>query len=146
MSEAPLVYDLTPMTRKADQGRRFVIGGFDIQKRTLLIGGVGFVPGAAITGLLYPMLGVWALLFIPFTMVMAFWLIEGRSSQGMKLRNWQTLLDKKKTRNGDFFICGHEIDVEQSDIHVIRSLTAPVVRTKSESSFADDLFSLEEVA
>lgn len=146
MSEAPLVYDLTPMTRKADQGRRFVIGGFDIQKRTLLIGGVGFVPGAALTGMLYPMLGIWAILLIPFTMAAAFWLIEGRSSQGMKLRNWQTLLDKKKNRNGAFFICGHEIDVDHSDITILRSLTAPVNRTKTEDSFVDDLFALEDAA
>lgn len=134
-----LVYDLTPMTRKADAGRRFVISGFDIAKRTMLIGGLALVPGAALTGILFPMLQMWSILAIPICIIAAFWLFEGRSSQGMKLRNWQTLVDKRKNRSGQFYICGHPIDVMYSDITFVRSLTVPVERPKSET---EDLFAI----
>lgn len=141
MSEGPLVYDLTPMTRKADQGRRFVIGGFDIQKRTMLIGGLALVPGLVLTGSLFPVVGAYSLIAIPIFLALAFWLIEGRSSQGMKLRNWHTMLDKRRSRNGQFFICGHPIDVTYSDVTFVRRLTNPIEQPNRDVA---DMFAIEE--
>lgn len=124
----PLVFDLTPMTRGADKGRRFVIGGFDLEKTTLVVGGISIIPGLVLTGFLFPLMQMWALLFPVLTVAIGFWLIVGRSTQGMKLKNWQTLLDKQKNRSGQFFICGHPIDITYSDITYVRSLTTPVER------------------
>lgn len=138
MSSAPLVYDLTPMTRKADSGRRIVIWGFDMQKRALLLGAIGFVPGVIFTAITYPFLGVWSLSFILLFIIAVFWAIEGRSSRGLKMHNWQTQLDKRKSKNGKFFVCGHEIELLTAEVCYIRSYTLPVERVNETT--VDDLF------
>lgn len=143
MAGEPLVYDLTPMTRKADEGRRFVISGFDIKKRTMLIGGLALVPGLVMTGILFKWLQMWSLLSIPLFLALAFWLFEWRSSQGMKLRNWRALLDKRQASNGQFYICGHPVDVMYSDITFVRTATVPVER---KVTISDDPFEFEEAS
>ena len=129
MSEqAPWVYDLTQMTKHADKDRSLVIGTIEMSKRMWVIVVLGLVAGIFGTAILAPFLGVNSVFVIPLFILAAWFLFEARSSRGMKLRNWETLLDKQKNRNGRFFVCGHEVHVGKSNIVILRSLTTPVTR------------------
>lgn len=137
---APIIYDLTPMTRNADEQRRWVIKGFDLPKRGILIGGIAFIPGIIITAFLFNFFGIYSVFSLAIVELIAFWAFEGRSRQGMKLRNYQTILDKRRTKEGQFFICGNPIDISDHEVTYVRQRTVPVNRKarSHESLFGHD--------
>lgn len=142
MASINSLYLLTPMTgRESGAERTTVIGTVEMRLRTFWIGLFALGPGAILTMIFYPMLDVWALLWLIIIEVAAFWLFEKRQSDGLKLRTWQGLFDKKKSNLNTFFLCGQPISVSDSKFGQIRMTAAPVTPPA-----ADDIFEFEAPA
>jgi hypothetical protein len=119
------VYSLTGLTRNANAQRRVVIQGFDLPARGLLIASLAFVPSLIITAIFWIFVGEYALVMIPLVEIGVFWLIEGRTRSGLKLRNYQTFYDKKRSSVGTFFVCGHPVDFRHGRAVTLVSSSLP---------------------
>lgn len=104
------VYVLTELTRKASSQRRVVIQGLDLPARGLIIALLAILPGIAVSAIFFSLLGSYAFLSVPVVEVAVFWLVEGRTRGGLHLRQYQALLDKRKSNEGKFTCCGVVID------------------------------------
>lgn len=126
-----MVFDLTPLTRGAAAERRAVIQGFEIRWQTLVVAALSAIPGLLLTVILWPWLDSMAILVIPATVGAALWLINGRASRGMQLRNWQSLSNKARSDSGRFFVSGASYDPLATTRGVIQMASVPVgVATK----------------
>ncbi len=139
---APVIFNLTPLTRQANDQRRFVVKGFDIPRRGLLIFLAAFLPALFAAMFAAILFGVYAIAVFAAVEGLAFWLIEGHSRQGMQLRNWQSIRDRKNARDGQVFVCGHPVDVLDAEIKYVRQRTAPVDKPKHD---VYDIFDLEPI-
>jgi hypothetical protein len=119
------VYSLTGLTRNANAQRRVVIQGFDLPARGLLIAALAFVPSLLVTVIFWLFIGEYALVMIPLVELGVFWLIEGRTRSGLKLRNYQTLYDRKRSSVGTFFVCGHPVDFRHGRAVTLVSSSIP---------------------
>ncbi|MGK3708802.1 hypothetical protein [Arthrobacter sp. IK3] len=129
MSAVNSLYSLTPMTgRTSGADRTTVIGTVEMKWRTFWIAVFAMVPGGILTALFYPMLDAWSFLWIAITEALAFYVIERRSKEGLRLRTYQTFFDKKKSNINEFYLCGQRIDVNGEEFGTLRQITAPVVR------------------
>jgi hypothetical protein len=104
------IYMLTAVTRNAAANRRVVIKGFDIPARGLMIAAVAFIPALIVALVTAAIFGFVGFLMIPVVELATFWLIEGRTRNGLQQRNYRTFLDKKKSIAGKFICCGQEFD------------------------------------
>lgn len=129
-------YLLTSMTGKeAGTDRTTVIGTVEMKMRTFWIGVIALVPGAILAGIFFPLLNAWSLLFIAAVEGAAFWLIEKRAKDGLKLRTYQAMFDKKRSDVGTFYLCGTPIDVSGTQFELIRTSTAPAPERTVEDFF-----------
>lgn len=129
MSAINSLYSLTPMTgRTSGADRTTVIGTVEMKWRTFWIAVFAMVPGGILTAVFYPMLDAWSFLWIAVTEALAFYLIERRSKEGLRLRTYQTFFDKKKSNINEFYLCGQRISVGGEGFGTIRQITAPVGR------------------
>ncbi|HEX9087855.1 MAG TPA: hypothetical protein VF867_10045 [Arthrobacter sp.] len=121
------LYSLTPMTgRTSGSERTTVIGTVEMKWRTFWVSTLSLVPGGILSAMFYPFVNVWAFLWLPILMGGAFYLIERRSTDGLKLRTYEGLLDKKKSSVNQFFLCGQPIEVGAAEFGTIRQITVPV--------------------
>lgn len=121
------LYSLTPMTgRTSGSERTTVIGTVEMKWRTFWLVIASLVPGGILTAVFFPLIDVWAFLWLPIVIGGAFYLIERRSREGLGLRTYQGLLDKKNASVNQFFLCGQPIEVGAAEYGTIRQLTAPV--------------------
>lgn len=127
MSE--VVFDLTPMTRRADAKRNIVIKGFETQKRRLVVGGAGLVVGLVVGGILSPWIGVLSVIPMILCVVAAIWLFDARTSKGLRLRNWDAIRDRRRTAKPQFVLCGHVVQPSATTLSRIRPLAVPIART-----------------
>lgn len=131
------LYSLTPMTgRTSGSERTTIIGTVEMKWRTFWLVIASLVPGGILTAVFFPLLDVWAFLWLPIVVGSAFYLIERRSREGLHLRTYQGLMDKKKSNVNQFFLCGQPIDVGTAEYGTIRQLTAPVRPAYSNGSGA----------
>lgn len=122
------LYSLTPMTgRTSGSERTTVIGTVEMKWRTFWVSALSLVPGGILSAAFYPMLNVWALLWLPIIVGGAFYLIERRSQDGLQLRTYESLLDKKNSSINQFFLCGQPIEVGVAEFGKIRQITVPVI-------------------
>ena len=116
------VYALTGMTRDASAQRRMVIQGFDIPARVFMVMLAAAGPALVITLIGWALVGSYAIVLLPAFLAGVFVLVEGRSRSGLRLRNYQALLDRKRASNGRWFVCGEEFDpLHGSAITIISS-------------------------
>lgn len=135
------LYLLTPMTgRTSSADRTTVIGTVEMKWRTFWIAVFAMVPAGVLSALFAPMLGSWALLWIPLVEGAAFLLIEGRSKEGLKLRTYQTLFDKKRSSVNTFFLCGRPVDVSGDSFGTVRQITVPVHRDEDGTKPAQPIY------
>lgn len=121
------LYLLTAYTgRESGSERTTVIGTVEMKWRTFWIAALALVPGGIITAIFYPFVNVWAFLWLFVVEAAAFFLIERRSREGLKLRTYQTMFDKKRSNVNTFFLCGQPIEVSGTGFGTIRQITAPV--------------------
>ena len=122
------IYDLTPLTLRANEGRRISFQGFDLDRRHFWIIVVASLFIVPIIAVCYGPLkmGVYALLLAPFLYGIPFFLIETRSREGLKLRRYQAMMDSRMSNTGKFIMCGKEIYPATHRPRVLRKLTRPV--------------------
>ncbi|MEH0110610.1 hypothetical protein V6N00_12940 [Tersicoccus sp. MR15.9] len=124
MSSINSLYDLTAMTgRSSGSERTTVIGTVEMRWRTLWISVIGFVPALVMFLATMAFLNVWALLWFPLTIAAAFYLLERRTSEGLQLRTYQSLFDRKRSSVNEFYLCGQPIDVAGAGFGSIRTVT-----------------------
>lgn len=134
MAAVNSLYSLTPMTgRTAGADRTTVIGTVEMKWRTFWIAIFALVPGGILTAVFYPMIDVWSFLWMAITEGLAFYLIEKRSKEGLRLRTYQTFFDKKKSNVNEFYLCGQRIDVRGEEFGTIRQITAPVHHDRADT-------------
>lgn len=112
------MFSLTNLTgARKNAGRTMVLATFEISRRsfivTVLALGVAIIP----TGILAPIgfafgmvYGVAVIVIIPAIVVLAtFFFVEGRTREGLGLRRYEAMLDKKRARNGIVFVCHEQL-------------------------------------
>lgn len=139
------LYLLTDMTGRASGSERtMIVATLEMKMRTFWIALAAAVPGLILTALFYPMVGLFAMAWLALTEAAAFFLIERRTADGLRLRTYQTLLDKKRSNQGTFYLCGQPIDVGGSEFGTIQQITAPVHREEQDADVLD-IFETEKV-
>lgn len=127
MSAINSLYSLTPMTgRTAGNDRTTVIGTVEMKWRTFWIAVFALIPGGLLTGMFFILIREWAFLWIPIVELAAFYLIEGRTSDGLNVRNIQAIADKKNAKINTFYLCGRPIDIHDDSYGIVRQITMPV--------------------
>lgn len=119
--------------RTSGAERTTVIGTVEMKWRTFWIAVFAMVPGGILTGVFFPMLNTWALLWIPAVEAAAFLLIERRSKEGLQLRTYQAMFDKKRSNVNTFYLCGQPVDVNGEKFGIIRQIAVPVYRDDDDS-------------
>lgn len=129
MASINSLYLLTPMTgRTSGADRTTVIGTVEMKWRTFWIVVIAMVPAGILTAMFFPLLESWALLWIPMVEGAAFLLIERRSKEGLRLRTYQVMFDKKRSNVNTFYLCGQPVDVSGETFGTVRQITVPVFR------------------
>lgn len=94
-----------------------VIATFEVSRRSFLVTVLALLASIPPTGILTPLAfsfgmtaGVVVLVTIPLiTVLAAFFFVEGRSREGLGLRRYEAMWDKRKARNGAVFVCNELI-------------------------------------
>lgn len=121
------LYSLTPMTgRTSGSERTTVIGTVEMKWRTFWIGIFALIPGGFLTLMFFFLIREWAFLWIPIVEIAAFYLIERRTGDGLNVRTYQAIVDKKKSNINTFYLCGQPVDIEDDKHGIIRQITVPV--------------------
>ena len=127
MAAIKSLYSLTPMTgRTSGQDRTTVIGTVEMKWRTFWIAIFALIPGGFLTAIFFIILREWAFLWIPVVEIAAFYLIERRTSDGLNVRTYQAIVDKKNSKINTFYLCGQPVDVHDDAHGIIRQITMPV--------------------
>lgn len=122
------VYNLTPLTRTANANRRVVIQGFDLPARGLLVAALAAIPGLIATVIAWTIVGQLGILMLPVVELLAFWLIEGRSRNGLQLRRYQTFYDRQRSMTGAYICCGVTVDPLGGTWATVTASSTPVLR------------------
>lgn len=124
------MFMLTPMTGKeAAESRTVIISGFEVGFKTFVICCLAAFPGLILAIIFYPFLGSGALLMFPLAIGGCLYLFQSRSREGLKLRTWQTMVDKKKASVNQFFMCGVVIDLDDDGEFTVAANTVPAAGT-----------------
>lgn len=122
-----MVYSLTPLTRGASLQRRVVFAGFDVAARTLIVAGCALVPALVLTAILWvAFAGEYSLAVVPIVEAAAFWLVESRTRNGLHLRQYRAIYDRRKAAVGKFYCCGVEIFPGRSKALTLVSASVPL--------------------
>jgi hypothetical protein len=134
MSTINSLYLLTGMTgRSSGSERTMIIATVEMKFRSFWIALIALVPGGILTAMFYPLIDIWAVLWIAIVEGAAFFLIERRTADGLRLRTYEAMFDKKKSNLNNFYLCGQPIQVEGTPYGTIQQITAPVTRDKTDS-------------
>lgn len=104
------VYSLTNLTRTSSSQRRVVIHGLDLPARGLVIALIGLLPGLLVSAIAYKIFGTYGFIMLPATEGGLFWLVESRTRGGLHLRQYQSLVDRRRSNVGKFTCCGVVVD------------------------------------
>lgn len=143
MAGVPTLFDLTPLTRDVAEKRRVVVQGWDVDRRVFILFLVGLAPAAIMAGITFPLIGEYAFLVFFCTYIPIFWLVLGRSSKGMELANWRSLLTKKQSNKGHFILRGQRLAKDRHQPRVLVRASRPgpgLVTATSTSATTDDIF------
>lgn len=134
------VYDLTPLTRQAKSERRFAWQGFDLPRRQVYIVMVTTVVMLPLVAMFYALLGIWVVFLVVVGYALPLFLIESRTSDGMKLRRINSLYDQRVSNTGKFIICNRQIEPLRTRVRVLRAASVPVdqvARAEQQAAEAD---------
>jgi hypothetical protein len=135
------VYTLTSLTgRKRNVGRTIIINGFEFGRRALIIVaisvGASLIPALVLSSLFGPLLFI----LTPGVFVAAaFILFESRSRQGLQVRLYQSILDKKKANTNEFYICFRPVSETLGSSNIVRS-SVDVVHSDFDAEAATAVF------
>ena len=113
-----VVYSLTPLTgSRKNENRRTVVMTFEVKQRSLIVGILSFIASLPVTGIIALFIGIYSLV-VPFIMVGAgLWLWDSRQRRGLKLLNYQAMLDSRKARNGVLYSAGQPVPHARAVMH-----------------------------
>lgn len=125
MSTRMRVFTLTNLTRNASSQRRIVVQGLDLPARGVAIALAALLPGLILSAPFFYIFGSYGFLMIPITEVAVFWLVESRTRGGLHLRQYQSLVDRKKSNVGVFMCCGVPVEPLAGKWGIIVSSSIP---------------------
>lgn len=106
MDTGLIVYDLTPLTRGAASQRRVVIKTFEMRYQRFIVLSAALVPAIAVTAILWPLAGSWALIAFAAVLAAAIWLFDSRSAKSMGQVNIKALQRRWSSNVGQFMVAG----------------------------------------
>jgi hypothetical protein len=101
------VYTLTSLTgRKRNEGRAVIVNGFEFGRRGLTVVavsvGASLIPAIVLGALFGPL----AIIITPALFILAaFLLVERRTRNGLQVRVYQSMRDKRASNVNEFYIC-----------------------------------------
>lgn len=120
------LHTLTALTgRDAHQHRTIIIQGFEASRTTFIIVGVLSVPTLLVTAVAWSLIGYYAVSVGAIAFGAGWWLLATRSRRGLQRRTFETLLDKKRSDAGQFYMCGRVIDPDQFELGMVVASTVP---------------------
>lgn len=120
------LHTLTALTgRDANQHRTVVIQGFEASRTTFIIVGVLSVPTLLLTAVAWSIIDYYAVLVGAAAAGGGWWLLATQSRRGLQRRTFETLLDKKRSDAGQFYMCGRVIDPEMNELGTVVASTVP---------------------
>lgn len=129
----PPLYDLTPLTgKKSNENRTTVVANIEMKPRTKWVVLISFVASLPVAAIFALFMGLYGTIAIPLVIGGAHLLFNARTSSGLKQRNIETLLDKKKSGDNQFYLCGKQVEVGQSVFGVIRRTVVPIPAVETE--------------
>lgn len=117
------VYILTSLTgRKRNAGRTVIVQGFEFNRGTLIVTsvavGLSLLPAIIASRFFGPA----AMIAVPgLAVAAAFFFYEQRSRNGLQIRLYQALSDKRKADTTQFFICWNPVDAELGFATIVKS-------------------------
>lgn len=112
------MFSMTSLTGvKKNAGRTMVLATFEISRRSFIVTVLALLVSILPVGLIAPvafsfgmMPGVVVLLVIPLIVVsLTFFFVEGRTRDGLGLRRYEAMWDRRKARNGVVFVCNETV-------------------------------------
>jgi hypothetical protein len=141
------VYDLTNLTRGASEQRRVVIQSFDVPLQSFVLVICGAIAALPFVAVLFPLFGFFALFSVAMVEVAVFWLFRWRSRSGLRLKNYQAILDRRRSHVGQILVCGYPYDFTSGLAITVVSSSLPRARPIDDASrgadSVEDLFSLD---
>ncbi|MAL06909.1 MAG: hypothetical protein CMH36_08800 [Microbacterium sp.] len=120
----PHVYSLTRLTgRRKNEERRQVIFTFEVRRYALIVSALSAVASVPVTALVMLVSGPGALLVPPVFIVAGLVLWDWRQRRGMRLRNFQAILDTRRSAKGVLYAAGSPIPLPQLTMH--QAVTVP---------------------
>lgn len=128
----PVVYSLTDLTgQRRNENRRMVVMTFEIKRRTFLVSLVSFAASLPVTGLVGLLFGVWAVI-VPMVFIgFGLWMWDSRQRKGLRLLNYQAILDTRKARNGVLYAAGQPVHQPVFVMH--QRQFVPLIRAEREA-------------
>lgn len=119
------VYTLTRLTRKIDEQRRVVIQGFEVRARLVKVALIGAVPAGLLAAMSATVLGVYAIVVFAAVEAAVYILLEARIRSGLRLRAYQDLLDRSRSKVGMFQVAGETVDPLGGDWGYVSASSRP---------------------
>lgn len=141
-----LLYVLTPLTGKeASEKRTIIIGGVELNARLGAVLAVAAAPSLLLTLMTIPFVGVYSLFVFPSLLAAAGFGFYKRSTNGMKLRMYESMRDTYKADDAEtFYMCGEEIVLDEH-FEVVYSASMPLAPTNINFiESVDSLFNFTE--
>jgi len=112
------VYSLTSLTgRHRNANRRMHIVGFETKRATFIVCAISVAASAPLTLILGVLFGFWALATPLVFAIAGVYLFDARQTRGMKLVNYQAILDTRRARNGILYAAGAPIPHARLILH-----------------------------
>lgn len=101
------MYSLTALTGvKRNENRREVVFNSEVPRHLLIVSLLSIVASLPVVAILAVFFRGWAVLAIPVVMFAGLVLFEYRQRDGMQLRNWQAILDERRSGKGIVYVAG----------------------------------------
>jgi len=123
----PPVFIMTELTGvKSNDDRPVIFSGFEIQYRHFWIAAIAFVPSVLVVMIFWGLFGTYSILALPIIEGAAFFLFERRSREGLELRTWKAMRDKRRGKVSSLFMCGEPITILQDGTQNLSVSSLPV--------------------
>lgn len=129
----PPIFDLTPLTgRKSNENRTTVVANVEMKPRTKWVTLISFVASIPVTAIFMAIFGIYAIFVTVLIMAASHVFFNVRTSTGLNQRHYEAILDKKRSGDNVFYLCGSPVEVGQSAFGVVRRTVAPVKTSSPE--------------
>lgn len=129
----PPIFDLTPLTgKKSNENRTTVVANVEMKPRTKWVTLISFVASIPVAAVFMMFIGIYGIFVSAIIMGLAHLLFNVRSASGLNQRHYEAILDKKRSGDNVFYLCGSPVEVGNSAFGVVRRTVAPVKQSSPE--------------